>query len=76
MKDTRSGRRYTHNICRPCRIEENHKSRLKRLKKDPKYDSRKAMDWNKSNRNKYNRRRNLWAKRNRRKSWGEIYELT
>ena len=57
MRDTRTGRKYVHNICRPCRIEENRKSRLKRLAKDPKHDIRQAAAWNRANKDRYNKRR-------------------
>lgn len=65
MKDSKSGKRYVHNLCRPCRIEANYVSRLKRLTVDPKYDSVRASAWNKANRERINKRRreNLAKKR-------------
>lgn len=57
MKDSKTGRLYVHNICHPCRLDENRETRARRLAKDPKYDVRKAMAWNKANRERYNRRR-------------------
>ena len=72
IKDTKSGKRYTHNICKPCRIEENHKSRLKRRKRNPKHDSKMAILWTKKNRNKWLKYRREWAKK-RRRNW-ELYE--
>ena len=65
MKDSKSGKRYVHNMCRPCRIEANYVSRLKRLAVDPKYDSVRSSAWNKANRERINKRRreNLAKKR-------------
>lgn len=69
IKDSKNGKYYTHNICRPCRIEENHASKLRRRKLKPKHDSEVAMKWRKKNtkkwrayHNQYQRRRRLFAR--------------
>jgi hypothetical protein len=64
MRDSKTGRRYVHNICHPCRIEDNRKARERRLSRDPGYDVRQAAEWNRQNRDKYNERR---RKKNRMK---------
>ena len=60
QKDMRTGRYYTHNICRPCKNDYNYSVKYNKVSK--KELSRKAAQWNKDNRERYNaRRRKPWV---------------
>lgn len=55
-----TGKVYTHNICVPCRREYNFSKKYVRVSKAE--SCRKAAEWNKENRERYNaRRRNPWV---------------
>ena len=72
MKDSKTGRRYVHNICHPCRVEKNRETRARRLAKNPKYDIERAAKWNNENRDRYNKNRRL----NHRKKRGYSFDWT
>ena len=65
MKDSKTGRFYMHNICRPCRIEENAQSRDRRKERDPKHDSRTTMEWRRRNIDKWRNYHREYCRRKR-----------
>lgn len=56
-KDTRSGKRYVHNICVPCKKEKAHLVRIKYYYRNRQKQIIQAAKWNRKNREKYNARR-------------------
>lgn len=62
QKNGRNGKQYTHNICLPCRRDYNYEVKYKNITKDE--HCRRASEWNKNNKERYNaRRRNSWILR-------------
>ena len=57
QKDSKSGKIYTHNICLPCRRDYNYEHKYKHISR--KEHSRRASQWNKDNRERYNKRRRI-----------------
>jgi hypothetical protein len=73
IKDSKTGRYYTHNICKPCRVEENHESRLRRRARDPGHDSRVTMAWREQNIKKWRRYHREWYKKKRVMEYANYY---
>jgi hypothetical protein len=59
LRDTKSGKIYTHNICKPCFEDRRALQRRKYYKKHRKEEIAVARQWNIDNKKRYNKRRRI-----------------